>query len=881
MAVTARVDAPTERVGGAASGSSVARVDDPTAPPHDRPAPAGGDPLPVDEVLPALRAALDDTGVAVLEAPPGAGKTTRVPLDLLLHDGFTGRLLLLEPRRLAARGAAHRLASQLGEQVGERVGLVTRDERRTSRATRIEVITDGVLLRRLQRDPALDGVGLLLFDEFHERRLESDLGLAFALETRAALRPDLRLLVTSATLDGAAVADLLGGAPLIRAAGRSYPVAVSHVAHAPTDLHAATVEAIGEALAPDDGDVLVFLPGVRDLRAVATRLPDAPGGVPADVRLLHGGLPPAEQDAVLGPAPPGRRRVVLATDVAETSLTVPGVVAVVDAGRSREPRFDAATGMTGLVTVPASRGSAEQRAGRAGRLAPGRAIRLWTAASHANRPAHPTPAIATGDLTGAALEVAVWGAEVDDLALLDRPAPEAWDRARQVLARLGAVDDAGRPTAHGRELARLPLHPRLAHLVVVGAARGLGGAAADLAAVLTDRDPLHGERAHADLATRVAVLRGAPPPAGVTVRRGALATARREARRIRSLMGVRGSATDGDPDAVGTLVALAYPDRVAVARAGRRGAFLLANGRGATLRPGDPLAGERHLAVAAVDRGTRDHVRRSGGGDDASEARIHLAAAVTREDLLEALADQVEEVTSVAWRDGDVVAEQRRQLGAVALVTAPASRPPAELLRAALLDGLRREGLGPLGWSRDDRALQARLQLLHRTLGAPWPDVTDAALLADAEHTLAPFLDGARRRGDLSRVPVRSVLLALAPPTAAGDLDRLTPASLAVPSGRTARLTYDPDGDRPVLAVKLQELFGATRTPAVVDGRVPVLLHLLSPAGRPVQVTDDLPSFWATGYPQVRAELRGRYPKHPWPEDPTTATATARTTRRR
>jgi ATP-dependent helicase HrpB len=835
--------------------------------------PTGGaaEALPVDAVLPALRAALAERGVAVLEAPPGAGKTTRVPLDLLAHGVFAGKLVVLEPRRLAARGAAARLASQLGEEVGRRVGLVTRDERRVSAATRIEVVTDGVLLRRLQRDPSLSGVGLLMFDEFHERRLESDLALAFALETRSALRDDLRLLVTSATLDGAAVATLLGGAPVVRAEGRSFPVTVHHRSE-PAELLGGVVDAIGDALAPDDGDVLVFLPGLREMRAVARRLPDAPGGVPAEVRLLHGGLPPREQDLVLAPASPGRRRIVLATDVAETSLTVPGVVAVVDAGRSREPRFDAATGMTGLVTVPASRGSAEQRAGRAGRVAPGRAYRLWSAAAHTRRAALPTPAIGTDDLTGAALEVAVWGAEVEDLALLDAPRPEAWARARQVLHQLGAVDAHGRPTAHGRSLAALPLHPRLAHLVVVGAERGVGGLAADLAALLADRDPVRASRPHADLATRVAVLRGAPPPHGVETRRAALDRARRESRRVRRLARI-GSDQEGALDDVGTLVALAYPDRVAAARRGRRGAVLLANGRGAVLREADALAGEPLIAVAAVDRGT-------GGGRGPSEAWIHLAAAVERDVLLEVLADQLEEVTEVVWRDGDVVAERRRHLGALALVTAPWPQAPVGARTAALIDGLRAEGLDLLGWSRDDRELQARLQLLHREIGLPWPDVRDAALIEDAEVAIAPFLGRARRRGDLGRVDVRAVLLAQAPPTAPRDLDRLVPTAVPVPSGRHVRLRYDPGGGRPVLAVKLQELFGATRTPAVVDGRVPVLIHLLSPAGRPVQVTDDLPSFWANGYPQVRAELRGRYRKHPWPEDPTRATATARTTRR-
>jgi ATP-dependent helicase HrpB len=841
------------------------------------------EPLPVDAALPALREALTDLGVAVLEAPPGAGKTTRVPLDLLAHEVFSGRLVLLEPRRLAARRAAQRLAEQLGEPVGVTVGLTTRDERRTSARTRIEVVTDGVLLRRLQRDPSLPGVGLLLFDEFHERRLESDLGLAFALESRAVLRDDLRVLVTSATLDGAGVARLLDGAPVVRAEGRAHPVEVTHLDDpSPGELIPAVVDAVGRALAPDDGDVLVFLPGVRELTAVAAALPHTPGGVRAEVRLLHGGLPAAAQDAALAPPPPGRRLVVLATDVAETSLTVPGIVAVVDAGLAREPRVDPATGMSGLVTVPASRGSAEQRAGRAGRLAPGRALRLWSALSHTRRPALASPAIATEDLTGAALEVACWGAEVTDLALLDQPDPASWSRARATLQELDALDDAGRPTPHGRRLASLPLHPRLAHLVVWGRDHGRGTLACELAAALTDRDLLRpsGARLSADLATRVRVLRGAQPPAGVAVNRQALDRARGERDRLRRLVDApRG---EDDLDGLGGLVAVAWPDRVAEARSGRRGAVVLANGRGATLPETDPLAGEPYLAVAHVDHGHGTSRRRGSGpgAEYVSEARIHLAAAVDRDELLDVLATHVRDDHRVVWEHGDVRAQRHTVLGAVTLRTAPWGEAPAARRTEAVLDGLCTEGLGLLPWSRDDRELQHRLQLLHVTLGAPWRAVDDVSLLADARGRLLPFLHGVGRRADLSRVRIRDLLLAGGPPTAARDVDRLAPTHLEVPSGSRIRLAYAPDGGRPVLAVKLQELFGATRTPAVVDGRVAVLVHLLSPAGRPVQVTDDLASFWSRGYAEVRAELRGRYPKHPWPEDPTTATPTGRTARR-
>ncbi|MTV24233.1 ATP-dependent helicase HrpB [Nitriliruptoraceae bacterium ZYF776] len=846
------------------------------------------DPLPIEAVLRPLRAALTGRGLAVLEAPPGAGKTTRVPLDLLAHEVFAGRLLLLEPRRVAARAAARRLAEQLGEPVGRTVGVTTRDDRRTSAATRIEVVTDGILLRRLQRDPSLPGVGLVVFDEFHERRLETDLGLAFALEVRGALRDDLQLLVTSATLDGDAVARLLargddGGAPVpvVRAEGRVHPVEVTHLdGPGPGDgvVHA-TVEAVGRALADGEGDVLVFLPGVREIGEVVRRVADRHPDVA--VLPLHGGLPADEQDRALAPVP-GRRRVVVSTDLAETSLTVPGVRTVVDAGLAREPRFDPATGMSGLVTVPASRGSAEQRAGRAGRLGPGRALRLWPAAQHPRREALPRPAIATDDLTGAALEVAVWGADVADLALLDAPDPAAWDRAMTTLHELGAVDTAGRPTAHGRQLASLPLHPRLAHLVRRGHDDGHGALACDLAAVLGDRDPLRGPGVGVDLVARVTVLRGGPAPRGASPRRRALEAARREAGRLRRLVDAGTDHGPVAPEVVGRLVALGWPDRIAAARRDRRGAFVLANGRGATVRANDELAGERYLVVADVDRGGAGGERGRGGvGRDAAEARIHLAAAVDRDDLEVVLADRIEVDDHVAWRDGDVRAERRHRIGAVTLRRAPLATPSADALLDALLDGLAREGLELLGWRREDRQLQARLTLLHRTLGAPWPAVDDDALLADLAARVGPFLLRARRRADLARVRVADLLLAAAPPTAAADLDRLAPTHLGVPSGSRKRLDYDAGGGRPVLAVKLQELFGATRTPSVVDGRVPVVVHLLSPAGRPVQITDDLPSFWANGYAAVRAELRGRYPKHPWPQDPTTATPTARTTRRR
>ncbi len=848
--------------------------------------------LPVDAVLDALVAALTDHGVAVLEAPPGAGKTTRVPLVLLERgladlaadevgtDGGDGagdrrsggrsggRIVVLEPRRVAARAAAGRLAEQLGEPVGRTVGLTTRDERRTSRATRIEVVTDGVVLRRLQRDPGLEGVAVLLFDEFHERGLEADLALAFALESRAALRPDLALLVASATLDGARVAAALGGAPVVRAEGRSFPVTVQHREPAdPRQLDRAVADAVADALDDADGDLLVFLPGVREIRRTARLLDGlALAGAPR-ILPLHGSLPPAEQDAAIRPAPDGRRKVILATDLAESSLTIDGVTTVVDAGRSREPRFDAATGMAGLVTVPASRASADQRAGRAGRTAPGRAVRLWPEREHAGRDAHPRAAMVTDDLTRATLEIAAWGASVDELVLLDAPPAPALSRARQTLAELGALGADGTITPHGRALVAVPAHPRVAHLLLVGRDGGVGTLATELAAVLADRDPLmtRWEAPCADLAARVRVLRGGAPPAGVRVRRGALDRARREQRRLARLLDVPAD-HGGDVEGLGGLVLAGWPDRLAAARPDRRGRFVLASGRGAVLSEGDVLAGEALLAVAHLDR-----------GDD--EARIHLAAAVDEGTVRAVAGDAITVHDEIQWRDGDVVAERREQLGAVVLHRRDAAEDP-DRLHAALLDGIAQEGVGLLQWTDADRELQARVALVRAVRGSAWPDLGDDRLVADAPELIGGFLLHARRRRDLTAVRAGDVLAAQLAPGQRRELDRLAPTHLSVPSGSSIRLDYT-SGDRPVLAVRVQELFGARRTPSVVDGQVSVLVHLLSPAQRPVQVTDDLAGFWERTYPEVRAELRGRYPKHAWPEDPLTATAVRGTGRRR
>lgn len=825
--------------------------------------------LPVDEVLPEVLAALARPGAAVLQAPPGAGKTTRVPLALL-DAGWRGdgRIVVLEPRRLAARAAARRMATLRGEPVGATVGLVTREDRQVSAATRVEVVTDGVLVRRLQRDPSLDGVAAVVFDEFHERSLAADLALAFTLDVRAALRPDLRLVVMSATLDGARIARLLDDAPVVTSEGRRFPVE-THYRPRPVGerVEPATVAAVEDALAATPGDVLVFLPGAREIRRVAADLADR---LPPSVLVapLFGALSGQEQDRAIEPPPPGTRKVVVATDIAETSITIDGVRAVVDSGLAREPRFDPRRGMTGLETVRISRASADQRRGRAGRTAPGVCYRLWAEREHAGLDPQRRPAIAQEDLAGFVLEIAAWGAPGPEaLALLDAPPAATLDAAVDLLRDLGALDDAGRITAEGRAMADLPVHPRLAHLLRRGRDLGIGRLACEVAALLDERDILATDRetSVADAALRVRILRGeAGVPRGASLRRGALARARREAARLQAALDLRGGDTSGvDADRAAELVALAYPDRVARRRGGR-GRFVLANGRGATLPEGDVLAGEDLLACADVDLGR-------------GEARIFLAAPITEASLRALLGGRIvtDEVVAFDERAGEVVAERRERLGAVVLRREPIAVPPDEATTAALLDAIRSRGLDRLPWTRDLSRFRDRVSFLHRVLGEPWPDMSDAALLADLEEWLAPYLAGIHRLADLGRVPLHDALAERVGWSRVRDVDRLAPTHIEVPSGARVPLDYAAE-DGPVLPVRVQQAFGWAETPHVADGRVPVTIHLLSPAHRPVQVTRDLAGFWERGYPQVRAELRGRYPKHPWPEDPSRAPPTDR-----
>ncbi len=807
--------------------------------------------------MPALRQALAGAGTAVLVAPPGAGKTTVVPLRLLDEPWLTGgRIVVLEPRRLATRAAARRMAALLGEDVGATVGYTTRDERKVGRGTRIEVVTEGILTRRLQTDPWLPGVGLVVFDELHERNLHADLALALVLDARPALRPDLRLLAMSATLEVARVAALLGGAPVVESEGRAHEVTIRWVPRGPKEwLDVATTAAVRRAIGEETGDVLVFLPGAADIRRVEAALRG--GGLPAsvDIRPLFGALSAGDQDAALAPSPPGRRRVVLATDIAETSLTVEGVRVVVDSGECRTPRFDARSGLTKLHTGPISRASAEQRAGRAGRTAPGVAYRLWSKLEHAARRPHPDPEIASVDLAGFALELAVWGAEVTTLRFLDPPPARALEEAQGLLAMLGAVDAAGRPTPFGRRMSGLPLHPRLARMVVGAVEGDQGWTACVLAALLEDRDVLRGrpDDLPTDVAERVALIADASLRHHLADIR-AVHGARRRAGELARRAGVKQGPID--TGRCGAVLGLAYPDRLAQARGGAR--FRLRNGAGAWLGATDPLAGEPFLSIAEIDAGTGD-------------GRVRMAAGLDPADI-DVLATDAEESVTVTWdaaRD-DLRARVERRLGSIVLAATEAPALPGPTTTRALLGRVKSTKLAALGWTAKARALQQRAAFARRTFGDVWPDVSDTALLATLDDWLAPLLHNATGRAGIEAVDVTSALRSRLGYALARRLDQVAPLALQIAGGRN--VTVDYSGAQPFMAVRVQDLFGTAAHPTVADGRVPVVLHLLSPAGRPVQVTADLPGFWAGTWSAVRKDMAGRYPKHPWPVDPLAAT---------
>ncbi len=804
-------------------------------------------PLPIDAVLPDLCAALTAGPRVVLHAPPGAGKTTRAPLALLDQAWRRGgKILLLEPRRLATRAAASRLAQQLNTPLGGRVGYRVRHTAEVSAATEIEVLTTGLYLRRLQDDPGLEGVAAVLFDEVHERAADLDLALALTLDA-AGLRDDLRLVAMSATLDGAAVQRLFGdGTPLVRAQGRQYPVETVWLGRPTARVPEAMAAAIRQALNDGPGDVLAFLPGQGEIHRTAQAL----GRIDAAVLPLYGDMPLEAQDRVLKPGTAGERRVVLATAIAETSLTIEGVAAVVDCGLARVPRFDPASGMSRLMTVPVSQATAEQRSGRAGRLGPGRCYRLWSEAEHRGLSPFPAPEVVSADLAPLALAAAEWGVAVPDLAWLDPPPAGALGQATALLAELRAVDASGRITAHGRKLARLPLHPRLGHMLVRADALGLGSLGADLAAVLGERDFLADR--DADLTRRIEALqRGQGDPA-------ARQRIRQSADQMRGLLGIR--RTPADPQAVGLLVALAYPDRLGQAR-GAPGQFRMSGGGAAQLPATDALAACRYLAIADLD-------------GDRTNAKIYRAASLDEATVEAEFADQIQTIDRIFWDQAAVQARRQRRFGQLVLRDQPLPNPAPDAVLAAVIAAIRVEPT-LLPWSDSVRSLQQRVGLLHTLEPDLWPDWSETALLASLEDWLAPHLTNVARAGQLAQLPLAAILADQLEWAMRQRLDADAPTHLAVPSG--SRIALDYSGERPVLAVKLQEMFSATASPTIARGRVVVQVHLLSPARRPVQVTDDLAGFWTGSYRAVRADLRGRYPKHPWPEDPLSAVPTART----
>lgn len=815
--------------------------------------------MTIDTLLPDLRSALGSRLNVVLQAPPGAGKSTRVPLVLLDEPWMDGRrIVMLEPRRLAARAVAARMAATLGQEVGRLVGYRMRLDTRVGPSTRIEVVTDGVMTRMLHSDPSLDGIGLLIFDEFHERSLQADLSLALALQSQSLLRDDLRILVTSATLDGTRVASLLGEAPVIRAGGRSFPVEIRYVGGRRGDRVEPMVTAtIRRALREEGGDLLVFLPGAREIHRVATALQEGP--LPNDVSLytLHGSLPQDEQDRVIAPSPPGRRKVVLSTSIAETSLTIEGVRVVIDSGLMRLPRFSPRSGMTRLETTVVSRSSADQRSGRAGRLGPGVSYRLWNASDHL-LPFSP-PEIVDADLAPLALDLAAWGAEVT--GWLDPPPAPHLAKGRELLRRLGALDQDDRITPHGRRMAQIPAHPRLAHMMLVGVDAGRGKLACDLAALLTERDIVRWGVADVDITSRLEILRASDGARHASIDRRSLMNVRAQSRAWRRLL----DCPDDDDGAVanaGPLLASAYPDRVAMRRGGADGRYLMRNGRGLFIDPSQPLA--RSLFVVAAET---DGVER--------ESRLFLGASVTEDDMEEVFGPWIMSEDVISWdhNAGRILALRRQRLGALILRERPLRDPDRDLMRKGLIEGVRKEGLSILPWGRAGKGVRERILFMRGLEPNDWPDASDEGLTATLEEWLAPWLDGMRCRDDLERLDLADILLGSLDWAKRCRLEREAPTHIVVPSGSGIAIDYS-EARAPVLAVRLQEVFGMTETPRIAAGRVPLTMHLLSPAGRPAQVTRDLASFWRDGYFQARKDLRGRYPKHYWPDDPLVAEAT-------
>ena len=836
-----------------------------------------GEQLPVDEVLPLLRRALATNKSAVLQAPPGAGKTTHAPLSLLNEAWLAGRtILLLEPRRLAARAACQRMAHLLGEKPGETVGYRIRFDSRISNRTRIEVLTEGILTRRIQSDPELKDVGLVIFDEFHERHLHADLAMALCLDSQKIVREDLKILVMSATLDGASVSKLLGNVPVITSAGRLHPVAVRYLTREPAGpLPQLVCDTVMTALENDAGDVLVFLAGAWEIRRTQELL-TAKVASHADICPLYGDLPWELQERAIQPAP-GRRKIVLATPIAETSLTIEGIRIVVDSGYVRVPQFNLQSGLSRLTTMRLSRASSEQRAGRAGRLSPGICYRLWSETTQHGLIPHLPPEIRSTDLSSLALELAAWGVrEPGALAWLDPPPDAAFTQARVLLTELEALDADGLITQTGNAMVSLPLHPRLSHMLFKAKDLGLVALACDIAALLSEREILSGEsRRSADFIQRLESLwafraHGRQGAQSHHADVNACARVNQVAMQFRRIMSCPESVKTADISQVGLLLALAYPDRVALARTPGDSRYLLASGRGAQLPEAEIRLRQPCLVAASLDAGE-------------TEGMIYTAAPLAISELRRHFAAHIQNKESVRWdpQQQAVTSRHEQCFGALVLDSKPITETSVSDVREAMIEGIRRMGIAGLPWTREARDWQARvLSMRHWLPEENWPDVSDTALFATLDDWLGPYLDGMTRREHLSRLDLHAILINLLGWELARRLEAEAPTHLTVPSGSRMRLEYIP-GESPVLKVKLQEMFGLAETPRVAQGKIPVTLSLLSPARRPIQVTQDLRGFWERTYPEVKKELKGRYPKHPWPDNPWVARATSRARPRR
>jgi len=808
--------------------------------------------LPIDAALPALAAALSGNDAAVLVAPPGAGKTTRVPLVLLDEPWAKDKkILVLEPRRLAARAAAARMASTLGEQVGDTVGLRVRFDSKVTKRTRIEIVSEGVFTRMILDDPSLDRIAAVLFDEFHERSLDADLGLALARDAQLGLRPDLKLLVMSATLDGARVAALLGNAPVVESEGRAFPVETRYLGRDPrAPIERQVADAVERALRAESGSLLVFLPGAGEIRRTEELLKERVREPNVDIVGLFGALDAREQDRAISPSPAGRRKVVLATSIAETSITIEGVRVVIDSGLARVPRYEPDVGLTRLETVRVSRAAADQRRGRAGRTEPGISYRLWDEPQTGSFEPYTRPEILSADLSSFALDLAQWGAaDSGQLAFLDAPPQAALNEAKTLLGEIGAIDEMGRITEEGRKLRALPLPPRLARMLVDAAIQGAGETAAAIAAVLTERG-LGGN--DVDLGHRLE-----------NFQRDRSRRAEDARAMVRRWAATAGNKKKDDEHSPGSLLALAYPDRLARNR-GSGGSFLLANGRGGMIDPASSLAREPYLAVAEL-------------AGAAAAGRIVLAAPITLEEIEQLFSDRIEDRESVTFdaTSASLRARRVRRLGALILAEQTRTVTPDSESARLLTEGIAAIGAGRLPWSKAQLQLRDRVMFLRRAEGDEWPDLSDGALASTAAEWLAPFLTGKTSLQQIGADDLAAALDALLPWNLRKRLGAEAPTHFAAPSGSQVPIDYEAEGG-PKLSIRVQELFGLAVHPAIAGGRVPLLIELLSPAHRPVQMTRDLPGFWRGSYKDVRTDLRGRYPKHPWPDDPLTAPATRR-----